>query len=126
MNPVAATFKPRSLGAPRQRLTINISADSEDSISKDTTKVTTPQTSRQWSDEVAVQDEEEAVSEQRVKAQDEQSRREEGGAGSKSQKTDRQKAFTEAIDRALKSGLASQDNDTKSSDGTGRLFSPLP
>ncbi|CAM1507435.1 Fc.00g070760.m01.CDS01 [Cosmosporella sp. VM-42] len=103
LNPVAATFTPRSLGAPRQRPAINTSTDSDDSISKDTTKVTTPQTSRQWSDEVAAQDQEEAVSQPAVngKAEEELSQRQEDGERSKTKKVDPQKAFTEASSEAM-------------------------
>ena len=92
------------------------SSDSSDSLLKHTTEATTPQTSRQWSDEVAAEDDEKQASKcagARV-------------AGRTVQQRHRQQAFTDAVGRAL--GCEQQineemDQEIRKSDaqGTGTI-----
>ncbi|KAJ3520900.1 hypothetical protein NM208_g13529 [Fusarium decemcellulare] len=84
LNPIAATFTPRTLAKARQAFPTETSEGSDDSVAQNETLGTTPQTSRQWSDEVAEQEEE-------AKAK---------SAGSDRSK-EKRNAFIAAVDRVL-------------------------
>ncbi|KAM5354406.1 hypothetical protein ACJ41O_001055 [Fusarium nematophilum] len=57
LNPIAATFTPRTLAKARKAFTTETSEGTNDSVAQNGTAITSPRTSRQWSDEVAEQDE---------------------------------------------------------------------
>lgn len=85
-----------------QRPTIDTSSDSVESTGKDTTNATS-QTSRQWSDEVAAQDEETSNSGPASKdAPGLGNNSSANGGQSKPSTRGQQAAFNEAVDRALK------------------------
>ncbi|KAH6968862.1 hypothetical protein DER45DRAFT_607592 [Fusarium avenaceum] len=97
LNPVAATFTPRTLAKVRRSLATDVSDVSTSSTAQDEVVNVSSQTSRQWSDEVAEQDEKNKMNP--VIA----------GAGSNEKK----KAFIAAVGRALKNKHAIQSENTE-------------
>ncbi|KAF7550820.1 hypothetical protein G7046_g7889 [Stylonectria norvegica] len=105
LNPVAATFTPRSLGNSRQRPSIDISAGSE--ISSKTAAKSDDETKRlQWSDEVAALDETSArnpnTGDEAKPTQSDQGSNQAKMLGNAPKKLERHKAFNQAVNRALK------------------------
>ncbi|KAF5656946.1 vacuolar membrane hmt1 [Fusarium heterosporum] len=90
LNPIAATFTPRTLAKVRQSLATEVSDVSIGSTAPEEAINTSSQTSRQWSDEVT--------------EQEEQSKAKPAVSGSEEKK----KAFIAAVDRALKNKNTSQ------------------
>lgn len=78
------------------------SEDSEDSVTKDTTEATTPRTTRQWSDEVAAEEEHPSLlSKPNAKQALAQKKPRDEDNMLDSHKLERQKAFTAAVGHAL-------------------------
>lgn len=120
MNPVAPTFTPRSLAIHKSTFAGEMSTNSDHSTTGDETKVSTPQTSYQWSDEVAAQDGDEKIVEDLGSGN--------GRRGSfvastikDSRNLGRQEALTAAIKRALTSRRGEEEQAEGSKLGKPRL-----
>ncbi|KAF7543287.1 hypothetical protein G7Z17_g10856 [Cylindrodendrum hubeiense] len=107
LNPIAPTFTPRSPTKTKLEPTMETSTGSELVAKNTTTATTAPQPSHRWSDEVAAQDDEGIVPQptntgSTTSAQPDDKQSNKRSLVTSLTKQERQKAFTAAVDRALR------------------------